>query len=226
MVAMYHGMSQAYVVHWGRTGSLLWDALLLLQFPLLHSFLLSRRGSQCLLKLAPKALASDLTTTLFAIVASLQMIALYLLWSPIGPTLWEAHGAGKVLLSLLYLGSWLFLAKAMNDSGLASQTGFLGWSTVFRGQKPHYGGMPESGLFRHVRHPVYLAFAIIMWCVPVWTADQLVVAFGLSAYCLLGPLLKEQRYLRRYGQKFADYRRRVPYFFPGIGRPRFKRSRM
>jgi protein-S-isoprenylcysteine O-methyltransferase Ste14 len=157
-------------------------------------------------------------------VASLQMIALYLLWSPVGPTLWEAHGGTKVLLSLVYLASWLFLAKAMNDSGLSTQTGFLGWSSVFRGQKPRYGGMPESGLFRHVRHPVYLAFAIIMWCVPVWTTDQLVVALWFSGYCLLGPLLKERRYLKRYGQKFDDYRQRVPYFFPssGAARSRFK----
>jgi protein-S-isoprenylcysteine O-methyltransferase Ste14 len=218
MVAMYHGMAQGYVVHWGRAGSLLWDTLLLLQFPLVHSFLLSSAGNKWLLRLAPKAVARDLSTTLFTMVASLQMIALYLLWSPVGPTLWEAHGAVKVSLSLAYLASWLFLAKAMHDSGLATQTGFLGWSAVFRGQKPRYGGMPESGLFRHVRHPVYLAFAVIMWCVPVWTADQLVLAFWFTAYCLLGPLLKEKRYLKRYGQKFVDYRQRVPYFLPALVR--------
>ena len=130
MVAMYHGMSQGYFVRWSRSGSLLWDALLLLQFPLLHSFLLSSRGNKWLLKLAPRALAGDLATTLFAMVASLQMMALYLLWSPFGPTLWEAQGGTKVLLSLVYLASWLFLAKAMSDSGLSTQTGFLGWSSV------------------------------------------------------------------------------------------------
>lgn len=216
MWAMYHGMMSGRV-HLPAGWALLWNLLLLLQFPVLHSFLLSKRGSAVLGRLAPRELSADLSTTLFTLVASFQLLLLYLAWAPMGPIWWQAHGVWKGLLSLLYLASWLALGKAMADAGLAIQTGFLGWNAVFQGQRPRYGGMPVSGLFRHVRHPVYLAFACIVWTVPVWTPDQLMLATWFTAYCLLGPLMKEARYARRYGQSFADYQRRVPYILPWHG---------
>lgn len=214
MVAMYHGMLRPGLVHWSQPWATLWDAALLLQFPLLHSFLLSKRGHQLMMLMAPRPFASDLSTTLFTIVASAQMLLLYVAWSPIGPVLWQAQGVWKALLTLLYLASWLFLGRAMADSSLAIQTGFLGWSAVYRGRKPQYGDMPEQGLFRHTRHPIYLAFATIVWCVPTWTPDQILVALWFTTYCLVGPLHKERRYARRYGQRFLEYQSRVPYFLP------------
>src|SRR5512140_2604531 len=48
------------------------NSLLLLQFPLAHSFLLSGRGRTVLRALAPAGFATDLATTSYVIVASLQ----------------------------------------------------------------------------------------------------------------------------------------------------------
>lgn len=213
MWGMYHAMLGGRVSL--PTGwAVAWDSLLLLQFPLLHSFLLSAGGGRWLTRLAPTEVARDLTTTVFTLVASAQLLLLYLAWAPVGPLWWQAEGWLRVAFTLLYLGSWAFLGKAMGDAGMAIQTGFLGWSAVFKGERPRYGGMPQAGLFRHVRHPVYLAFAIIVWCVPAWSPDQLVLACWFTAYCLLGPLLKEARYARRYGKAFRDYQQRVPYILP------------
>lgn len=220
MWAMYHGM-MAGSLRLSPGWAMAWDAFLLLQFPLLHSFLLTRRGGSWLGRLAPREIARDMSTTLFTLVASGQLLLLCLAWAPVGPVWWQAEGPLRLLLSVLYLATWAGLGKAMADAGLGVQTGFLGWSSVFKGQRPSYGGMPESGLFRHVRHPVYLAFATIVWCVPVWSPDQLVLACWFTSYCLLGPLMKEARYARRYGQQFRQYQQRVPYFLPlrRAGRP-------
>lgn len=214
MLAMYSGMLRPGLLHWPFPLAVLWDSLLLLQFPLLHSFFLSKSGTRVLTSLAPHNLASDLSTTLFTIVASAQMLLLYTAWSPIGPVLWQATGGIKIGLTLAYLGAWLFLGRAMSDSGLSTQTGFLGWSAVYRGDKPRYPDMPDRGLFHHTRHPIYLAFASIVWLVPIWTPDQLALALWFTLYCLLGPLHKERRFQKRYGQRFADYREQVPYFLP------------
>jgi protein-S-isoprenylcysteine O-methyltransferase Ste14 len=215
---MYHGMMRGSV-RLERFPAILWDALLLAQFPLAHSFLLSRRGSAWLLRLAPRSVSQSMVTTSFTLVASFQLLLLYLAWAPVGPIWWQASGSTRVAVTCLYLSTWLLLGKAMSDAGLAVQTGFLGWRSVYRGERPRYGDMPQKGLFRHIRHPVYLAFALIVWCVPVWTPDQLVLALWFTSYCLLGPLLKEARYLRRYGETFASYRSRVPYFLPGLRWP-------
>lgn len=213
--AMYHGMHGG-IVKLSTADALLWDLALLLQFPLVHSFLLTRSGGRQLQRLAPERVASALTTTTFTIVASVQMLALFALWAPVGPLWWQAHGPQKAFMTLVYLGSWLFLGKAMADAGLATQTGFLGWSAVFRGQKPQYEPMPQKGLFRWCRQPIYLAFALTTWTVPTWTLDQLLVALWFTGYCLLGPLMKERRYSKRYGQAFLEYKSKVPYMVPRL----------
>lgn len=214
-LAMYRGM-QVSLVHLPRPFAYLWDGLLLLQFPVLHSFLLSKPGGKLLVRSGPSGVGRDLVTTTFTIIASLQMLLLYLLWSPLGPVWWSAQGMTLVLMTGLYLAAWLLLGRAMYDAGLAIQTGFLGWSSVFRKRRPNYGGMPEGGMFRVCRQPIYLAFALTMWTVPVWTPDQLMVALWFSSYCLLGPLFKERRYKARYGETFERYRRKTPYFLPKL----------
>jgi protein-S-isoprenylcysteine O-methyltransferase Ste14 len=71
-----------------------------------------------------------------------------------------------------------------------------------------------------IRQPIYVAFALTLWTVPVWTPDQLVLALTLTAYCLAAPRLKERRFERRYGERFRAYRQSVPYALPALDRGR------
>jgi len=190
------------------------DGALLLQFPLLHSFFLGRRGGRVLARLVPLGLGHDLATTSFAALASLQLATTFGLWAPSQRLLWRAPGPFTAVWGVAYAASWLFLGKAMLDAGLAIQLGYKGWTTVVRGRKLAYGSFPDRGLFRACRQPVYLAFAAVLWTGPVWTVDHLVLALAWTAYCVLGPRLKERRYLARHGEAFARYRERVPYFWP------------
>jgi len=85
--------------------------------------------------------------------------------------------------------------------------------------KPVFPDMPTTGLFSIIRQPIYVAFALTTWTVPVWTPDQLCLAVALTAYCLLAPRLKERRFAQRYGARFEDYKRAVPYAMPRLTRP-------
>jgi protein-S-isoprenylcysteine O-methyltransferase Ste14 len=213
IAAMFFGMSRSLG---GLHAPWSWiaDAVLLAQFPILHSFLLTRRGRAWLARLAPGSTAGALSSTTFVTVASLQTFALFALWSASGTIWWQAHGAALAVLTVLYAGSWLLLGKAMFDAGLALQTGSLGWVALLRNSKPRYPKMPETGLFRFIRQPIYVAFAFTLWTVPTWTPDQLVVAIALTIYCLMGPLLKEARFRRIYGSAFDTYAQRIPYWLP------------
>ena len=73
-----------------------------------------------------------------------------------------------------------------------------------------------NGIYRFTRNPIYVSFALTTWTVPVWTPDQLLVAIVLTAYCVLGPILKEARYRRIHGARFEAYARTVPYFVPRL----------
>ena len=89
--------------------------------------------------------------------------------------------------------------KASYDAGAEVQSGALGWMSLAQNLKPVFPDMPTSGLFKVIRQPIYVSFALTLWTVPVWTPVQLAVALTLTAYCLLAPLLKERRFQARYG---------------------------
>jgi len=217
IVAMFFGMSESLGTVPAPLSYLV-NALLLIQFPLAHSILLTTRGGKWLLRLAPREHASTLMTTTYAIVASSQLLLLFALWTPSGVVWWRAEGGVFWLMCSLYAGAWLLLIKASYDAGAEVQSGALGWMSLMAKIKPVFPDMPTGGLFRVIRQPIYVAFALTLWTVPVWTPDQLAVAIVLTAYCLGAPILKERRFTARYGDRFVAYKARVPYAMPALHR--------
>lgn len=216
IVALFFGMSESL----GRVPDpwRWWvNALLLLQFPLAHSVLLSGPGRAVLARLAPGGTGKTLGTTTYAIIASIQLFLLFALWTPSGTIWWRAEGAAFVALCVAFAASWGLLIKASWDAGAEVQSGALGWMSLAANRRPVFPDMPTGGLFRLIRQPIYLAFALTLWTMPVWTPDQLTVSVVLTAYCLAAPMLKERRFGKIYGERFETYRAATPYMMP---RPR------
>lgn len=215
IAAMFFGMSRSF-------GTLEWpwaaiaNAFLILQFPLAHSLLLTRRGERALVRAVPGPHGATLATTTYAIVASAQLLALFALWTPSGVVWWRAEGFAFWTISAAYAASWLLLLKASFDAGAEVQTGALGWMSLLARIRPVFPDMPTRGLFRLIRQPIYVAFALTLWTVPVWTPDQLAVAISFTLYCLLAPRLKEKRFAERYRDRFQHYREQVPYALPRL----------
>lgn len=206
---------------WGRaTGywALPANALLLAQFPLLHSFFLSQRGRRWLGYLAPARLRRELSTTVYALVASLQLTLCFAAWSPLPSFTWTPDRYGFALLSALYVISWSLLVQAMREASLGLHLGSLGWRAVWQQRPVEYPPLPTGVLHRHVRQPIYIAFTLILWTAPTWSWDRLIFTLGWTGYCVAGALLKEQRYRRYFGAAFAAYQQRVPFWFPRLRR--------
>lgn len=197
----------------GKLGFAL-NALLALQFPLVHSFLLTKRGRGVLARLLGDRHGRALAPTTYAWSAALQILSTFALWSPSGVVWWQPTGGALVAMNVLYASAWLFLGKALLDGGLGLQTGWIGWSAVWRGRRVQFPPLAQAGLFAVCRQPIYLGFALTLWTGPVWTPDRLLLATIWSAYCLVGPLHKENRYLAQHGEAFARYQSRVPYMLP------------
>lgn len=220
-------LSMIYAMYFGLTrslGSLSYpvaiaaNLALIVQFPVLHSLLLTRRGMQFLARLVPGSRGATLSTTTYAIIASLQLLALFWLWTPSGIIWWQAEGAALYICTALYALAYLFLAKAIFDGGVELQSGALGWLSLLADRAPRFPGMPTLGLFRRVRQPIYLAFACTLWTVPTWTPDQLALAALWTAYCVCAPRLKERRFAKRYGEHWLRYQDQVPYMLPRPGK--------
>ena len=215
IVAMFFGLSESLgTVPWPLAA--LANAVLILQFPLAHSVLLTAPGGRFLARLIPGPHGQTLATTTYAIIASAQLLALFALWTPSGIVWWRAEGAVFWVVTAAYATSWLILLKASFDAGAEVQSGALGWMSLLARIRPIFPDMPTQGLFRLIRQPIYVAFALTLWTVPVWTPDQLALAVSFTAYCLLAPRLKERRFAARYGARFNRYRAEVPYLLPRL----------
>ncbi len=217
ITAMFFGMSESL----GRVPqpwAWLVNLALIAQFPLAHSLLLTPKGNRMLARLIPGPHGATLASSTYALVAALQLLALFALWTPSGVIWWRAEGWAFWVVCSAYAAAWLLLLKASFDAGAEVQSGALGWMSLLARIAPRFPDMPTRGLFRVIRQPIYVAFALTLWTVPVWTPDQLLLAVSYTAYCLLAPRRKERRFAARYGSRFSRYRQQVPYALPRFGR--------
>lgn len=190
------------------------NAALALQFPLLHSSLLTRPGRLLLGRLIPGPRGRVLAVTTFVIVTCAQIVLTFAAWTPSRVVWWMPRGAAGAAAWVLFGASWLFLARAIGDAGAGLQSGAIGWWALLRGRLPRFGGMPTGGLFRVCRQPIYLGFLLVLLTAPVWTPDRLLLLSIWGPYCVLAPMLKERRFRAMYGDAFVAYQRLVPYFVP------------
>lgn len=211
MVALHGSMHiNALSLPWGAALGL--NLLLLMQFPVLHSLMLRPSGRAFLSRLVPGEIGKHLVTTTYVIAASAQLILLFTLWAHIGTSEWRPSGVLSVLWNALYGVSWILLGVAMTNAGLGTQMGFLGWTSVYRGEKPIYKSFPQHGLYRVCRHPVYFAMILVSITGPVWNIDHLIIASVFVPYCLIGPVMKERRFMRSFGPSFSQHMKEIPFF--------------
>jgi len=119
--------------------------------------------------------------------------------------------------------SWLFLAGQAAAvivvvAGLL-QTDlwhFLGLRQVSEDPEDQSAQIVTTGLYGYVRHPLYSAGLAFLWLTPFMTTSLLVLYAGLSLYLYIGSLFEERRLRLEFGQRYADYQRRVPRLLPRV----------
>ncbi len=214
-LSLFSGFSWQVSLNSGS--SLTWiNLFLLIQFPFFHSLLLMPSGKRILRIFSSSKLNNKLDTTVYAAIASFQLIILFLFWQSTGKTFWVAENSMYTLLTIGHIIGWFALAVSSTQAGFQLQTGSLGWTSMYMNKKVKFPDMPTHGVFRIVRQPIYLSFCIILWVSPYFTLDKLIVATAYTVYCFFAPLLKEKRFTLLYGERFRSYQRNTPYFFPNL----------
>lgn len=198
--------------------AILANSLLILSFPIFHTRLLSSKGRKFMAKLVPLGIGTKLSWTVFSTISSLQLLAVFWLWSPSGIVWWQATGWLRIAIGIAALGAWLLLRESMAQSQITVQTGYIGWSSVFLNRKATYNPFSTTGLYRHVRQPIYISFTLLLWLTATMTPDLFILAVAWSAYCIIGSALKEKRFTRCFGDAFRQYQKEVPFWIPRIGK--------
>ena len=210
-VVLYGGMDPGMLA-FGGFWAVLFDLFLILQFPVLHSLCLRPSGRRFLTRIFPGDLGRHLITTTFVTFASLQLLALFGLWSHLGVREWSPSGSLLAVWRGVYVMSWVLLGVAMVNAGLGIQMGYKGWLAVVRDKKPYYGPFPQGGLYKVCRHPVYFAMAAVSCTGPVWNLDHAILSGIFITYCIVGPMLKDRRFATMYGDAFVAFKENTPFF--------------
>jgi protein-S-isoprenylcysteine O-methyltransferase Ste14 len=152
----------------------------------------------------------------YVLAASLCLALLFWQWRPLGTTLvWDLseRSLSAVLIGLSLLG-WVtvFLTTFIIDH--FDLFGLRQVWCAFRRKKYARIQFSTPLLYKAVRHPIYLGFIIAFWATPVMTLGHLVFASATTGYILVGIHLEERDLVRRYGEAYRDYRRRVWMLFP------------
>jgi len=150
----------------------------------------------------------------YVLFSSLALLLLFWKWQPIGGVIWSvANPAERVALYTLYAIGWItvlvatFLINHFDLFGLRQVWLYLG------GREYTALAFRTPGLYRYVRHPLYVGWLLVFWSAPVMTAAHLVFAVATTAYIFLA-IQFEERDLVRFHPEYAEYRRRVPMILP------------
>ncbi len=75
------------------------------------------------------------------------------------------------------------------------------------------GGIKRSGLLGIIRHPMYLALIIYLWCQTFRVVD-IVTNTLLTIYVIIGTILEEKKLVLEFGEEYLKYQQEVPMLIP------------
>ncbi|MCC7430563.1 DUF1295 domain-containing protein [bacterium] len=84
----------------------------------------------------------------------------------------------------------------------------------FLGLEEEKNEFTAKGMFKLCRHPLYFFFTIFLLCSVSQTLNKLIFSYGSIFYFYFGSLLEEERLVSVIGEKYKNYQKTVPHFFP------------
>ncbi|WP_425614358.1 methanethiol S-methyltransferase [Anatilimnocola sp. NA78] len=184
---------------------------LLVLFALQHSIMARPWFKRSWTKVVPEPVERS-TYVLFSCVA---LGVLIYCWQPMGGTVWQVQSPLlRTVLYALFFGGWLTIVAT---SFLINHFDLFGLRQVWL----YYQGRPYThlpfktpGVYRWVRHPLYVGWLLTFWAAPTMTISHLVFALGTTAYILIAIVFEERDLLTYHGELYAKYRQRTPMLLP------------
>ena len=191
--------------------ALLIDALLLALFAVQHSGM-ARRGFK---ERWTRVVSPAIERSTFVLCASGALAILYAFWVPIGAPVWATDDpAVTAALAAVSVVGWLIVLVATFHIDHFELFGLRQGLAAARGRPMPAPRFVTPGLYRVVRHPIYLGFVIAFWATPVMTAGHLVFAIATTLYILVAIRLEERDLVHAHGADYRRYRDEVRMLAP------------
>ncbi len=174
----------------------------------LHHSLMARTGAKAWLT---RTVPAELARSLYVWIASLLFLAVCWLWQPLPGVAWTLDGP------------WLWVSRILVVTGIsmtgraAAAIGVWELAGVRVAPPARPVEFTATGLFGFVRHPIYLAWILMVFSVAHMTHSRLLFAAISTAYLIVAIPWEEASLMAAHGEKYRAYQRQVrSRLLPGI----------
>jgi protein-S-isoprenylcysteine O-methyltransferase Ste14 len=193
------------------TAAFLIDVSLIALFGAQHSLMARTGWKRWWTSIIPPALERSL----YVLLASVLLLALFWLWRPIPIVIWQI--SNPLLQAGVYgacLAGWAIVVLATFQINHFELFGLQQVWRAMRHQPPASAEFHLPFLYRIVRHPLMSGFLLAFWATPLMTVDRLLFALGMSVYILIGVFYEERALRRQFGRVYEKYESEVPRLLP------------
>lgn len=177
----------------------------------LHHSLFARTGLKAVIV---ARVSPALERAVYVWMASLLFALTLWAWSPVPGMAWRVTGAWAWVLELGCVAGVVLTgvaAAALDPLELAGIRQAFG--------QPQAPGteLSTTGVYRVVRHPIYLGWVLMVWCLPAMTGTRFVFAAISTLYLVLAIPLEERAMRRTLGRAYDTYATTVRWrMIPGV----------
>jgi methanethiol S-methyltransferase len=153
----------------------------------------------------------------YVLLASLTLLLLFWQWRPIPAIVWQIEN--PVIAGAMTAGGFFGWLIVLYSTFLISHFELFGLTQVvtnFAGRIIAPAAFKTPGLYRLIRHPIYLGFIIAFWSTPIMTLGHLLFAAVTTAYIFVGIYLEERDLVSVFGDDYRRYRERVAMLLPKL----------
>ena len=178
------------------------DALLVTVFALHHS-VFARDVVKRRLSFVPPAFLRSF----YVWIASALLVAVILLWRPIGGALYRSTGAAALAHAAIQVAGLWLIARAVAGLDPLELAGIRQASGDH--VQPSRESLQVTGPYGWVRHPLYLGWMLALFGAAHMTGDRLAFAALTSFYLVIAVPWEERSLRKSFGDQYARYAARV-----------------
>lgn len=153
----------------------------------------------------------------FLLFTGIVLIIALVFWQPLPGLVWQVEQTGAMIgLWALYGIGWTYLLLATFATNHFELMGLRQIYLYFSNQPHRNIPFYNRFMYSYSRHPMMLGLLVGMWCVPVMSVSQFVMAALFTIYVFVGMYFEEKDLLTEFGEKYRKYKNEVAALIPKI----------